>query len=304
VTRVIPWLGWGWTVWLALGLAVPLAANARGGTDAMQSACPGGTTMPGVIHADTFDVASLNIGHGRGMALNQMFVSRGRHEENLDAIAKTLRATGAAVVALQEADAPSLWSGRFDHVEYLAAAMDYRCFVHGPHAEAWLYSFGTALVSRVSMADTGSHGFEPSPPTTTKGFVHANVEWQRTGDGAPIEVITLISIHLDFSRKQVRDAQIAELVEVMSGREHPVVILGDFNEDWSLDSSAVRRIAAEFGLRAFTPDAEDLGTYKQTERLDWILISEELEFVDYTVLPDLVSDHRGLIARIGWASTR
>jgi endonuclease/exonuclease/phosphatase family metal-dependent hydrolase len=62
-------------------------------------------------------------------------------------------------------------------------------------------------------------------------------------------------------------------------------------------------VATEFGLRAFTPEGSDFATYKETKRLDWILISEELEFVDYDVLPDLVSDHRGLVARIGWAGT-
>ena len=34
------------------------------------------------------------------------------------------------------------------------------------------------------------------------------------------------------------------------------------------------------------------------KRLDWILISEELEFVSYQVLPDIVSDHLPLIVEI------
>jgi endonuclease/exonuclease/phosphatase (EEP) superfamily protein YafD len=54
-------------------------------------------------------------------------------------------------------------------------------------------------------------------------------------------------------------------------------------------------------LRAFTPTSAEFGTYRRTKRLDWILISEELEFIDYVVLPDIVSDHRALLARIGWA---
>jgi hypothetical protein len=55
-------------------------------------------------------------------------------------------------------------------------------------------------------------------------------------------------------------------------------------------------------MRAFAPDAAGLGAYKKTQRLAWVLISEQLAFVDYAVLPDIVSDHSALIARIGWGS--
>ena len=88
----------------------------------------------------------------------------------------------------------------------------------------------------------------------------------------------------------------------MSERENPLIVLGDLNEDWRLEDSAARRLGSGLGLRAFAPEAANLGTYKQTKRLDWILISEELGFVDYAVLPDSVSDHRGLVARIGWVT--
>jgi endonuclease/exonuclease/phosphatase (EEP) superfamily protein YafD len=115
----------------------------------------------------------------------------------------------------------------------------------------------------------------------------------------PNRTCVAIDPSLDFSRREVREAQIAEMVEALSGLSTPLVILGDFNEDWTLEGSAVRRIVREFGLRAFTPTAE-LGTYKHTKRLDWILISKELEFIDYVVLPDVVSDHRALMAKIGW----
>ncbi len=64
--------------------------------------------------------------------------------------------------------------------------------------------------------------------------------------------------------------------------------------------SPVRILARELGLRAFDPVAQGLGTYKGSERLDWVLISNELVFVDYTVLPDIVSDHLALLTRIAW----
>lgn len=254
-----------------------------------------------IIVSDTLDVLTLNVGHGRGTAWNQMLVTRDRHQRNLEAVSALLIRARAHVVALQEADASSLWSGRFDHVGFLAAATDYTCSIHGHHADTWLFTFGAALMSGFLMSDTGSHVFESSPPTTTKGFVRATVQWQ-SGDDATARTITLISVHLDFSRRKVREAQIAEMVDALTGVSTPLIILGDFNADWTADDSPVREVAREFRLRAFMPTAEELGTYKSTKRLDWILISEELEFVDYAVLPDVVSDHFALVAKIGWAA--
>jgi len=288
---------------LALGLAAvqPAALAAGSGDDSAVVACQSSRPLDEVVSSDTLEVVTLNIGHGRGTALNQLFVSRARHRRNLEKTAAMLMKTGADVVALQEADAPSLWSGRFDHVGFLAGAADYGCLIHGHHAEGWLYTFGAALISRVAMSGAGSHAFRPSPPTTTKGFVQGTVFWRSSGEKGRVREVTLVSIHLDFSRKEVRDAQVAEFEEWMAGRTTPLIVLGDFNEDWSPEDSAVRRIATALGLRAFTPGAADFGTYKQTKRLDWILISRELEFVGYAVLPDIVSDHRGVVASIGWA---
>jgi endonuclease/exonuclease/phosphatase family metal-dependent hydrolase len=263
--------------------------------------CRSVDTAAGIIAADTLDVLTLNVGHARGTASNQIFVTRARHQRNLNDIAALLKQADADVVALQEADAASLWSGRFDHVEFLSAAAGYRCYVHGHHADTWLYSFGTALMSRGAISEARSQAFRPSPPTTTKGFVQGTIERRSPGEGGTARKVSLISIHLDFSRKKVRDAQIAELIAAMSDRTQPLIVLGDMNEDWNIEGSAVRKIADELGLRAFSPEASKLGTYKQTERIDWILISEELAFVDFAVLPDGVSDHRGLVARIGWA---
>jgi endonuclease/exonuclease/phosphatase family metal-dependent hydrolase len=60
----------------------------------------------------------------------------------------------------------------------------------------------------------------------------------------------------------------------------------------------IRKLIRRSGLQAYRPEALDLGTYG-SRRLDWILISADLEFNSYKVLPDVVSDHRGVVAEIG-----
>lgn len=271
------------------------------GAESINDNCQADVPVKQIIASETLDVLTLNIGHGRGRSMNQLFVTRAGHERNLGGVAVLLKRSGAHVIALQEADAPSLWSGRFDHVDFLADATGYDCFVHGHHADTWLFTFGAALMSQFPISDAGSHAFRPSWPTTTKGFVHGTVYWKAGNEAIPPRPVTLVSVHLDFSRRKVRDAQIAEMVEALTGLSTPVIILGDFNADWSKDDSAVREVASKFELRAYTPDAGNLGTYGNIKRLDWILISEELEFISYEVVPGLVSDHLALLARIGLA---
>lgn len=244
-------------------------------------------------------VMNLNLAHGRKDGLNQLLLSKSTISDNLADIAAVLSQVGPDVVALQEADGPSRWSGGFDHVELLADRAGYPAYVRTSHAGSWIFSYGTALLSKVPFADVLHHTFQPTPPTMNKGFTLAQILWQADAGSGETLAVDLISVHLDFSRKSVREQQIAEMSHVISGRDKPVIIMGDFNSDWFADEKVVRTLAESFGLQVYRPEAEDLGTYNSSgRRLDWILISEELEFTDYRVLPDMLSDHLAILAVI------
>ncbi len=252
------------------------------------------------INTPTIKVVTLNASHGRKRSINQLLVRRKRIHRNLDDIANLLQRTGADIVALQEADAPSRWSGGFDHVEYLLEKTDYDCFVHGHHAQNWLYSFGTALLSRSRVFELEAFDFAPSPPTTTKGFVKFTVNWSIGGNFVPL---TVVSTHLDFLRDTVRDSQVTEIILALSDLDGPLIVMGDFNSEWSDDGSQVKQLMDALGLIAFEPGRAGLGTYKSSngKRLDWILISHELQFVEYNVESDIVSDHSAVYAEIRYS---
>jgi endonuclease/exonuclease/phosphatase family metal-dependent hydrolase len=150
------------------------------------------------------------------------------------------------------------------------------------------------------MSDTRSHRFRPTWPTATKGYVRGTINWRNGEDEDSVRPVTLVSVHLDFSREEVRKTQIAELVDDLGDLSTPLIIMGDFNADWSSDDSPVRQLANAIGLRAFRPTTQEFSTYKGIKRLDWILISDELKFIDYAVLPNIVSDHLAVAATIGW----
>ena len=65
-------------------------------------------------------VMTLNIAHGRKDGPNQVFQKARTIKSNLDEIAEVVNREKPDVLALQEADGPSIWSGGLDQVKYLA----------------------------------------------------------------------------------------------------------------------------------------------------------------------------------------
>jgi len=261
--------------------------------------CQADETAASLPH-DTIKILSLNIAHGRNTAVNQLLVSEKRTYQNLDNIAALLEGTAPDIVALQEADGPSRWSGNFNHVAYLSEQTSYPCVVHGLHSSSWISSYGTALLSRVKPSTSSSIRFSQSWPSKRKGFVIASFNWHVE----PLHVpITFVSVHFDFTRKSVRDQQVREMVEHLSNMDGLLVLMGDLNSQWDEEESHVRMLADDLNLRAFSPEDEGLGTFKKADgkRLDWILISPELEYRDYRVLPNVVADHFSVFAEIAYS---
>ena len=114
-------------------------------------------------------VATVNVAHGRGVSTNPIGqIRHSRHiiGENLTAIAAGLRRGAADVVALQEADAASDWSGGFDHVAFLAEFAGYPYRHHGLHVDfdraGMKLRYGTALLGRRRLVNARTFTFEAS----------------------------------------------------------------------------------------------------------------------------------------------
>jgi len=275
---------------LALGAAFLLpsciAAEREVALEVVRQDVPG----PPTPARATLKVMTLNVAHG---CKSQRFSKRAYVESCLNGIAEVLKRERPDVVALQEADGPSVWSGGFDHVVTLAKATQFPFRVHGRHVDGMKLAYGTALLSAVPLEDAFSFRFDLSRPTFPKGFVLATIRWP----GQNAVKMDVVSAHLDFSRASVRTAQVQEMVARLSGRGRPLIVMGDFNCQWTDDEPALRRLVEGLNLKPFRPDAGELGTFIASgKRLDWILISPELEFATCSVLPDTVSDHRPVVA--------
>lgn len=241
---------------------------------------------------------TLNVAHGRGDGRNQALRKGRTIRSNLDRVAEVLKRERPDLAALQEADGPSIWSGRFDHVRRLAEEAGYPWTVRGEHARGPRIAYGSALLSMRPLEDPYSVTFRPSPPTSSKGFVVGSIGTP----GVFPEGIDVASVHLDFSRKAVRRRQVREMIETLAPRGRPLVVMGDMNCEWGGKDRTIRDLAAGLSLRPYRPGAEGLATFDHFpsagKRLDWILISKDLEFRSYRVLPDVLSDHQAVVAEI------
>lgn len=248
--------------------------------------------------APALRLLTLNVAHARRQARHQALLDEPALRHNLAAIAQVLRREAADVVALQEADGPSAWSGGFDHVATLAELAGYPHAFRGEHNPFSLgrldLSSGTALLSRLPLAQPHSRAFLASW-RDTKGFVAATVAAAALG-GRELDVV---SLHLDFLAERIRRRQLDQLVDRFRGSARPLVVSGDFNCEWSERRRSLARLGRELRLRPADVVAHaTFPSWRPLVRLDWILVSEELEFAAYRTLPDRLSDHLGVVGEI------
>ena len=261
--------------------------------------------------AFTLKVMTLNVAHARSTGFHQLLQSRATAIRNLDHIAAVIARENPSVVALQEVDGPSFWNGNFNHLKYLADQRAFYQYVHGKHVDGMRLSYGTALLSNIALADPRAVTFSTVPTSNPKGsvvgsvdsipkgFVVASITWP----GDELDAVDIVSVHFDPSRGAVRRQQALELAEIVSERNKPVILMGDFNDEWGQAGSILALLVETLDLNPYKPDEVGLATFPRfNKRLDWILVSPEFEFVSYKVVPDSISDHLAVVAQLSLTS--
>jgi endonuclease/exonuclease/phosphatase family metal-dependent hydrolase len=247
--------------------------------------------------AGVLRVMTLNLAHGRAAAFNQALLPRNRIAENLTHVAEVLAREQPELVALQEADGPSLWSGHFDHVQSLADAAGFAARFRGQHVRGvgpLRLDYGTALLARTPLVRPESRVFRKAA-WDTKGFVRATVRPTALG-GAALEVI---SVHLDFASAEVRAAQVEDLIAALRPLPPPRLVMGDFNCDLD-EPGCITALAAALDLVVIAPAGETPTFPSDAPRLriDWILASPGFAVRAQRVLPDILSDHCAVLAEL------
>ena len=268
---------------------------------ALSAAVSGVLTLSGckTLMPPTLRVVTFNIAHGGGAAGAWPGLPVETYQANVDAVAEVVRHENPDVLAVQEADAPSMWSGSLDHVRRLADHAGLPHVHHGIHFDmgvgTYRITYGTALVGRRPLNRPASYRSNVHQ-LHTKGFVTAEV----TLAGRPL-IVT--SIHLESMSASTRRREVEQIIKLLEESHRPVVLMGDLNSQWSQADDAVRILASRLHLRAYEPEQPGLDTFSARNprrRIDWILLSKELAFTEYRVVPAKVSDHLGVFASVRW----
>lgn len=255
------------------------------------------------IEADSFletdgtvRVMTINIAHGRGTDLNQMFLSKQQINDNIEDISKILVREKPHIVGFQEADGPSFWSGGSDHIKAISEKSGYSFNFHGYHIDAPSLNYGTAVSSKIKIENAEFLTFSTSIFSPPKGFSICSFKWP--GNNIDTDVIVL---HLDFLSEARRNNQIDEIISYMSKRDkRPLIVMGDFNSSWESSDSSVKKICAALDLKSFRPEEKNNSTFPFSDkRIDWILVSDQIKFLGYKTIDDKISDHLAVVSDLG-----
>ena len=239
-------------------------------------------------------VMTLNIGHGRGTGLHQLVQNREKISSNAAAIAETINRENIDITALQEVDGPGFWNGGLDLIETIAEKSGYPHGIWTKNVETAALSYGTALLSDSAYSHAESYTFKARPFILPKGFTMGIFRIsEKTG-----KHVCVVSAHLAPLLAPMRRLQAEVIAKSLENLDYPLIVAGDFNCGYK-ENSAVKLLADRLDLNVWESGSEKLATHRPgNRRLDWIMISKELEFVSYEVLNDKISDHRAVKAVI------
>lgn len=247
---------------------------------------------------------------GAPVALRVMTFNIHAGQEGLDAVAAAIRDVRPDVVALQEVDVH--WSERsafVDQTAALAAAtgMEVRFApiysldperTDGPRRE-----YGLALLSRFPVRGwrnlelTRISTLFGGPPHPMPGFLEATLDVE----GTPVRVF---STHLDYRPDPAtRTAEVRETLEVLAEASGPTILMGDLNAP--PDAEALRPLFGPLrdAWAVARPDAGpgDGLTYPAeapVKRIDYVLVTPDVQVVDAQVVDTRASDHRPVVVSL------
>jgi endonuclease/exonuclease/phosphatase family metal-dependent hydrolase len=237
---------------------------------------------------------TLNVAHGARRPVPPKLLGQERMGRNLDAIVGALLDARPDVVALQEIDRASPYTGGIDHFARILRGSELPHGVHAPHgASARLgMGHGHALLARRALEDVEDRRFARLF-CHDKGWVVGAVRAPELG-----VLVDVASVHLEPFHGGVRREQIREIVAGLGARRartrRPLVVMGDMNTG----RRGVEHLARGLDLAAFEPGAPTFPSRVPLVRLDWIFVSRELRIVRQRTLRDVVSDHAPVVAEI------
>ena len=252
---------------------------------------------------------TFNIAHARGaMPLHQGLRSGAKIRSNLLKIAALIQRLKVDIVALQEIDENSRWSGSFDHLAFLR---EHTGLVHGAHGVhnrrvgRYHLNYGNAILSRwpIHHHDTVCFG---RGTVGEKGFLFAEVE-------TPAGRLPLVNIHLNHRSRVQRLRQTRHLMKYLDEqhahrsahwRMSPVVC-GDFNTPAKAPDAIATLLGYFEQSRNYTLLPKTGRTFPSllpARALDYVFLPEECTMPHAEIVRCMLSDHRPVLVEFSCES--
>ncbi len=252
-------------------------------------------------------LVTFNIAHGRGLAPIQGLTSPRKLRLNLRRIAALLDRLAPDVVALQEIDECSSWSGNFDHLDYLRvhAGFPYAAFGINNRRKGLLnLCYGNALLSRHPLIETETVVFGQRR-VGEKGFLYAEID-------AGGRCVPFINLHFHSSSRAQRLRQLDLLVTwlALKRRSHgrkwavPPIVCGDFNNPNTAYDATSALLAHLKGYGDYVVHPESGGTFPSPlprRTLDFIFMPSGCRLIRCEVVRTFLSDHRPVMVEFAIA---
>lgn len=263
---------WKWLSFLTMGCIMILTMPHSERTSFAQGDLQGQTTQTG--EAKHVKVATFNIHIGKDAENNL----------NLRETIKTLQATHADIIGLEEIERHSPRSMFEDQPRLLAEALG--LYYHfEPALSVGPFEFGNALLSRYPIIST--ERIELKSHKEDRVALLATLEVQ----GEPLRVLVT---HLGLV-KQERAHDVEELNKRLQEREGPVLVLGDFNTN-------LQAPELQPWLQHLQPTTEhEVETFPGSgEQIDYVLASKQFKTTSSYTVSSQASDHVPLVSELEW----
>ncbi|MGB0543683.1 MAG: endonuclease/exonuclease/phosphatase family protein [Longimicrobiales bacterium] len=226
----------------------------------------------------TLRVAAYNVKHGQGMD----------GIVDLERIADVLRPLDTDVITLQEIDSGTERTKGVDQAARLGELLGMQAFF-GDFMPYQGGEYGMAVLSRLPVTRVMNHRL----PDGDEPRTGLEVEVRVGPEGRPVSVV---GIHL-YRTPEERLAQADSLSALLDGREHPVILAGDFNS--RRGDRILRSLQAD---QWFVVDkdgsAETFPSDEPVREIDFVMLrpAEAFEVVQHRVIEEPVaSDHVPLL---------
>jgi endonuclease/exonuclease/phosphatase family metal-dependent hydrolase len=256
-----------------------------------------------------YRLLTFNIAHARGaLPVHQGLRSEARIRANLLKIARLIHRLEADIVALQEIDENSRWSGSFDHLAFLRehSGLPHAAFgINNRRTGRYHLNYGNAILSRFPIVHVETVPFGPGR-IGEKGFVFVEVDLGRR------RRLPLCNIHMHHRSRLQRLRQVSRLMHFLDEqRKHraahwctPPLVCGDFNNP-SHKPDATATLLGYFeqscNYSLLPKTGRTFPSLWPARTLDYVFLPEQCHEPKAEIVRSLLSDHRPVLVEFSLA---